>query len=298
MSRQINIRFLRFMIIHGLAVFLFDKLASGKLSYYINARFFPLTGFAIFILWLMVFLGWLRLLKDLSMKNRISLLVIELVIFLTFLPLLVNLRGFSGWILAAAFLTGNAGMYLLMISMKRGSRSAMDHAGASVLPLAILTIPLLIGLLSNEQALSSAALSKRGLNTSTSLSGEQAASRSLEVIEDDRTILDWIKVFNYSDNPESYIGQEVNVTGFVYHDARLPEGQFMVSRFVITCCVADAFAIGMPMDAPEFAQMEDNTWINVKGKLDITAIDGDSAPMIRAGSIETISAPEQPYLYP
>lgn len=298
MPKQMRNRLIQFLIVHALAVFLFDKLVSGKLSYYINARFFPLTGFAVLILWLMVFLGWLRLLKDLNPGGRIHLLVSELVIFLAILPLLVNLRGFSGWILAAACLAANFGFYLLTISMKRSSQPAVNTASASSLSLAILAIPLLIGLLSSEQALSSEALSKRGLSTSAALPGGQSSAQSLEVIEDDRTILDWIKVFNYSDDPSAYVGQDVNVSGFVYHDARLPERQFMVSRFVITCCVADAFAIGMTVEAVNAADLENNTWINVQGSLDITSIDGDSAPMIRASSIETISAPEQPYLYP
>ena len=72
----------------------------------------------------------------------------------------------------------------------------------------------------------------------------------------------------------------------------------MVSRFIITCCVADAFAVGMTVDWPQDIQFEDNTWINVRGTLDVTQIGSQTVPLVHATSIDPTAAPEQPYLYP
>jgi uncharacterized repeat protein (TIGR03943 family) len=164
--------------------------------------------------------------------------------------------------------------------------------------LIILSLPLIIGLAAPEQPLSSASLNTRGVSLNAPVSISQQNTDSLAVRQDARTILDWVKLFNYESDPSAYIGDDVNVIGFVYHDPRLPEGEFMVSRFIITCCVADAFAVGMTVDWPQDTQFKDNTWINVQGTLDIMEIGSQTVPMVHAASIQTVSAPEQPYLYP
>jgi uncharacterized repeat protein (TIGR03943 family) len=157
---------------------------------------------------------------------------------------------------------------------------------------------LIIGGVAPETPLSSASLSTRGGSLNAPGSISQQSTDSLAVEQDDRTILDWVKLFNYESDPSAYIGENVNVIGFVYHDPRLTEGAFMVSRFIITCCVADAFAVGMTVDWPQDIQFEDNTWINVQGTLDDMQIGSQTVPLIHAAAIEPVSAPEQPYLYP
>jgi uncharacterized membrane protein YcgQ (UPF0703/DUF1980 family) len=62
--------------------------------------------------------------------------------------------------------------------------------------------------------------------------------------------------------------------------------------------VADAMAVGLPVENIQSEDLADNTWIHVQGSLDTTNIDGESAPLIQPTNIEIIKAPEQPYLYP
>ena len=198
--------------------------------------------------------------------------------------LIYGLSGLLGWLL------------LLRYSQRQPARPTGELLPRSAL--FILSLPLLIGLISPEQPLSSASLSTRGVSLNAPVSISQKAADSLAVEQDDRTILDWVKLFNYEGDAAAYIGENVNVIGFVYHDPRLPQGGFMVSRFIITCCVADAFAVGMPVDWPQEANFNENTWINVQGTLDIMQIGSQTVPMIHASAIEPVSAPEQPYLYP
>jgi uncharacterized repeat protein (TIGR03943 family) len=175
------------------------------------------------------------------------------------------------------------------------------HQNQSEIPgtaLILLVIPLILGVIVPVRPLSTSSLSTRGMGLSAPVSIEQQSITTMKVIPDDRTVLDWIKIFNYEEDLTPYLNQSANVIGFVYHDPRLQTGQFMVGRFAITCCVADAFAIGMAVDWPDSSALSDNSWVNVKGTVDVVIIDGQELPLIRAISVNPVQAPEQPYLYP
>ncbi len=162
-----------------------------------------------------------------------------------------------------------------------------------------LALPVLIGLLIPARPLGASVLANRGINTSAPLTARLAdAQFSLSLAPSERTVLDWIRLFNAGDERESYLGQPVDVIGFVYHDPRLGPGQFMVGRFTITCCVADALALGMIVDWPGVEGLVENTWVRVQGSLDMTTLDGNELPLIRADTVEAVAQPEQPYLFP
>jgi uncharacterized repeat protein (TIGR03943 family) len=162
----------------------------------------------------------------------------------------------------------------------------------------ILVVPLLLGVLVPERPLSSKALDTRGMSLSAPGSLSPKAIQNFNSSPEDRTVLDWIKIFNYEPDLTPYLDQTANVTGFVYHDPRLPTGQFMVGRFAIVCCVADAFAIGMAVEWPDSANLQDNTWVDVKGAVNEVTVDGKKIPLIQAVSVTPVSAPSEPYLYP
>jgi uncharacterized repeat protein (TIGR03943 family) len=82
----------------------------------------------------------------------------------------------------------------------------------------------------------------------------------------------------------------------VYEDSRLPAGHFLVARFTVSCCVADAFAIGMAVEWSE--EMVVNSWVNVRGPVDVLTVDGQRVPLIRADQVVPVDPPDQPYLYP
>jgi uncharacterized repeat protein (TIGR03943 family) len=120
----------------------------------------------------------------------------------------------------------------------------------------------------------------------------------LDIPANNRTILDWLQLVNNTSDPSLLAGETADVVGFVFRDPRNGDNQFMVGRFAITCCVADAFAIGMTVDWPQAHTFAANTWVRVKGKLSIIDIDGNSQPLIQAEIVQRVSAPDQPYLFP
>ncbi len=249
---------------------------------------------------LMAMVGWLHLVTKHGKANKSAAFVQALGITQT--PIFFTLLLPKTILVVVIYIL--AGLLGWLLFLRHTHHTNIEHIHShhrESLPcsaLVILSLPLIIGLVAPEKPLSSASLNTRGVSLNAPVSISQQTTDSLAVEQDDRTILDWVKLFNYENDPSAYIGENVNVIGFVYHDPRLTEGEFMVSRFIITCCVADAFAVGMTVDWPQDIQFEDNTWINVQGTLDIMQIGSQTVPLVHASAIETVSAPEQPYLYP
>jgi len=249
-------RFLQFLLLAGLGVFLSFKYLTGSLSWYINQRYMPLT--------------------------------------------IIAILGLFGMALTVIFSARQAP------HTHDDGEEDHDHADheheeekvSSGWGIVFIFIPLIVGLAIPANPLSASAISNRGLSSSAPLSAGGGSQANFNMAPETRTVLDWIKLFNFQSDLSPYLGQNADVIGFVYHDARLPAGHFMVSRFAITCCVADAFAIGMVVQAPTGDAYPDNTWVNVKGPVQSIEVGGSKLPLIVSGSISPVQAPVQPYLFP
>ncbi|MCY4466353.1 MAG: TIGR03943 family protein [Chloroflexi bacterium] len=113
----------------------------------------------------------------------------------------------------------------------------------------------------------------------------------------DRNILDWLREFNRA-APAEFNELPVDVTGFVYREPQHAADEFMVSRFTMSCCVADAFPIGMPARADSIDEVTVGSWVRVQGRLNAAKFAGELLPVIAVESLELVDEPDQPYLYP
>jgi uncharacterized repeat protein (TIGR03943 family) len=228
------------LMLIALSLFLAGKLINGKLTWYINLRFIPLTVLAIILL---------------------------------------------------------AVMAQMIFTSSRKRNSDDDHVHTSSGNLLILLIPILIGVLLPARPLDSSAVDTKGVNVNAPLIANTTATE-FEAAADRRNILDWMRIFNYEKDLTPYLNQKAKIIGFVYHDDRLAADQFLVSRFVISCCAADAFAVGIPVQWDGASEFEANTWVQVEGPVEAAEFNGQKTPLVLASSVETVRAPEQPYLFP
>jgi uncharacterized repeat protein (TIGR03943 family) len=159
-------------------------------------------------------------------------------------------------------------------------------------------VPLLIGVLIPARPLDSSAFATKGFNTNSPLVSADSSAQLFETDSEDRNVLDWLKLFNYETNLAPYIGQKASVIGFVYFDESLSENQFFVSRFVVTCCAADGFAVAMVGEWDQAATLEKDSWVLVKGTVQSITLNDQVVPLIQAESVQVVPAPEQPYLFP
>lgn len=169
--------------------------------------------------------------------------------------------------------------------------------------LLIALMPLLLGLLVPQQALGADALATRKLNLQTWHVGSvDVVLRNNEkagLLEGEKTIPEWLVEFANMPRSEwenAIDDEPVAVTGFVYTDERFAPNQFMVTRYIVTCCVADAQPLGLIVqtdgELPEF-----DSWVAVEGEFDLIEFDGEMSPAIITADLRPFEAPRQPYIY-
>lgn len=164
-----------------------------------------------------------------------------------------------------------------------------------ILPFIILLI--LIPLL--PQPLSSATAGNRTLNQA---SGESIIE-SNPLLQKDTTvysIADWAKTLNYNPKLENFIGKNVDVTGFVFYNSNFTSSteNFLVGRFVITCCAVDAAPIGLEVENLTAAgkwsdQFSSDDWVRVQGQWKWSQ--KQDKLIIEAVNISPASVPDNPY---
>ena len=172
---------------------------------------------------------------------------------------------------------------------------AHQHAKWELLAL---VIPLILGILIPASALGASAAGSRSINQNTPISARGSNLQSFSLNPEDRSILEWLWAFEETDQAETLIGQDVSVEGFIFVTETQSSGQtIMVGRFLITCCVADAIAVGIAVIPPEGQEIPEG-WVRVQGAMNIKAVDGRETLFIEAERLLPIQAPNNPYLYP
>jgi uncharacterized repeat protein (TIGR03943 family) len=115
-----------------------------------------------------------------------------------------------------------------------------------------------------------------------------------------RSLLDWVRTLNVYPEPDAYTGQKVNVQGFVIHPPELPPNYLLLSRFVITCCAADAYPVGLPVKLTEENRQAypPDTWLEIQGQMITENLQGKRQLTIEVGSPpKKIPEPKNPYEY-
>jgi len=78
----------------------------------------------------------------------------------------------------------------------------------------------------------------------------------------------------------------------------VPDGQFMLARYVLNCCTADAGGVGMRVAWTNGQSMPNDQWVRVSGNVRTIEIDGILHPLLIAQSVRVIEVPDRPYLTP
>jgi uncharacterized repeat protein (TIGR03943 family) len=260
-----NSRPVQALILAALGLFFLQKIWSGTLFWYINQRFFILT--------LLAGAGFLALAQVISG---------------------VRVRGKAAPIRVKP-LPDHDGR-----DHAHACPPTHPHTHSSLSPWALLLValPVILGVLVPARPLGSSALANKGLNAAAPLTASAGDPARLDIAPAERTVLDWVRAFNYEADPTVFAGQPADVIGFVFHDSRLGQTQFFAGRFAVSCCVADAAGIAVVVEWPEATALVDNSWVRVQGSVQVAELEGKAAPMIVAEAVTNVPAPDQPYLYP
>lgn len=170
-----------------------------------------------------------------------------------------------------------------------------DHAPMSWGALLVIAVPLILGTLIPSRPLGAEAVDG---NLGLTAVAATTTTTTFSINPQDRNVLDWLRVFNATEDYNELTGQPADVIGFVYTEPTFGENQFMVARFTISCCVADASAIGLPIYWQELGTLQQGQWVRVQGTMQVGAFRDDSLPILQAASVEIVEQPDHPYLYP
>lgn len=200
---------------------------------------------------------------------------------------------------------GAAVVLLVMAAFKLFQKQtiARDTAGhTTLLPPQVSSFILLavavVALIYTPQAFASDTAIQRGISDSLTLTRSQPQRFVRQTASEDRTVIDWVRTLNVYPEPDAYTGQSVKVSGFVIHPDNWPEGYLMLSRFVLTCCAADAYPVGLPVQLAVSRQAyAPDTWLEVEGKMITATIGGQRQLTIEPTKLETIPEPRNPYEY-
>ncbi|TYP76411.1 TIGR03943 family putative permease subunit [Paenibacillus methanolicus] len=97
---------------------------------------------------------------------------------------------------------------------------------------------------------------------------------------------------------DRFVGKTVTIEGFVYRDDTLTNNAFILGRFAVSCCAADAMPYGVMVQTDHPEQYGNDTWLRMTGTLATTTYNGNEIMLLQASKTEKIEPADDPYVYP
>lgn len=188
----------------------------------------------------------------------------------------------------------------LLVAMALASFTRTGTSGGGRLAVVAVAVPVAVGLLVPARPLGSAALvGQAGVSAPSTLNGI-ALPESLDVRANllPRSLVELGLARNSDPRLPGLDGQRAALTGFVVHPAELPADQFLVARFVMRCCTADAFAVSVPVRYARAADLANDTWVEVDGTVRSPRALGGTPAVVEAEAVRVVPQPSHPYLSP
>jgi len=89
-------------------------------------------------------------------------------------------------------------------------------------------------------------------------------------------------------------GEQVDLVGIVTRYADTPAGEFLLTRYIVTCCVADATTAQVRVVNVPPGKFQTNDWVQVRGPIYPLG----KQVIVNATSVEEVARPAGPYLTP
>lgn len=172
------------------------------------------------------------------------------------------------------------------------SLHGLGRTAAPWVRLGVLLLPLLYVLVAQDQPLGSHALGKRFFEPRYLERFGAENRRFVETENPQITLLEMLENFH------AYEGRRITTLGMVYRDETVPPEHFLVFRFMIVCCAADAMPAGALVFGGEADSFEQDAWVSVEGVLGLKQVGDLTFPLIQADRITRVDPPKDPYLFP
>lgn len=211
------------------------------------------------------------------------------------------------WLMILGFVLCSTFFLVLLLGGPRHSGCTYTehhHSGASILRMLILLTPVMFALNYGSWQLGSFAFDKRAVGV-TRVGGMSESEKTSGVIqpepvnaaENNKTVD--VSLIQIHSKFESLVGRRVVTQGmYMSETPGLPEDSYVIFRFLIVCCAADAQPLAVMIRGSRPAGVSDEKWLQVEGVLKSTEVDGNAAVVIEAEKVTPVSPPKNPYMLP
>ncbi len=196
----------------------------------------------------------------------------------------------TDWVvpMGAVILTGaTLGRLLTLRDPNPSPMSNRDTAGMS-----LLIIPVVIVLAMPTASLGAFAASRR-----SSALGGSYVSTAEDITDGELTMIDVGGALRSREAMAALAtraGTEVTFVGFITRDKADPADEFTLTRFLISCCVADALSVEVRVVGAPPGRFEEDDWVQVEGKLYPLGTE----VVVDATGVIAVQEPKRPYLNP
>nr|WP_139489562.1 TIGR03943 family protein [Brevibacillus dissolubilis] len=116
------------------------------------------------------------------------------------------------------------------------------------------------------------------------------------IVLDDHNFLDGLTTLELYQ--KQFAGKKLETMGFIYTEPHFSEREFVVARFSVSCCTADAGVFGVMVELPEgMKRGARDSWVRVGGELVLRQAGDTKLLVLQAEKVTQVLAPRNPYVY-
>jgi putative membrane protein len=97
---------------------------------------------------------------------------------------------------------------------------------------------------------------------------------------------------------DQFVGKKIELTGFVYRQDDMKDNQFVVGRFSIQCCSADASPFGLLVEYDRAQSFQNDHWVTVTGTIKKTKFNDMDILVVKVDKIGIAEPAKTQYVYP
>ena len=99
------------------------------------------------------------------------------------------------------------------------------------------------------------------------------------------------------DDIDTYVGQTINFTGYVYKIDDFNDTQFVLARDMLINSDSQSVVVGFLCSYENAKNLKEGSWVNITGKI-IKGYYHNEIPVIDINEVEETTKPEEEYVYP
>jgi putative membrane protein len=200
------------------------------------------------------------------------------------------LSGRTAWVIPVGVALLTAAVVGRLTSLR--TRAPEHVAARDALGIGLLVVPVIVVLALPPASLGSYAAARR-----SSITGAGFASSTEEISSGPLTLVEVAGALRSSAGMRALrtrAGNDVSFVGFVTRGSEMGADEFVLTRFLISCCVADALSVqARVVDVPP-GEFQSDDWVRVEGQVYPLGRE----VIVDASRVVHIDKPERPYLSP